>query len=173
MINNEYNYSKYIDTPEKRRKFEARFKELLKTANEFIKEAGYSENVECNERIMLNVILDYYADIDRLKQFHNVDLVRPTKMIAYTVAWIVKRKPLQFVKYSDEERDIFVNERFAAYLMINECMTADNKKYIDKKNYAQLREYSDLLLYYFKYRECNPQVIELAIESFKLGMLFE
>lgn len=173
MINNEYNYSKYIDTPEKRRKFEARLKELLKTANEFIKEAGYSENVECNERIMLNVILDYYADIDRLKQFHNVDLVRPTKMIAYTVAWIVKRKPLQFVKYSDEERDIFVNERFAAYLMINECMTADNKKYIDKKNYAQLREYSDLLLYYFKYRECNPQVIELAIESFKLGMLFE
>ena len=122
---------------------------------------------------MLNVILDYYADIDRLKQFHDVDLVRPTKMIAYTVAWIVRRKPLQFVRYSDDERDMFVNERFAAYLMVNECMTADDKKYIDKKNYARLREYSDLLLYYFKYRECNPQVIELAIESFKLGMLFE
>ncbi len=173
MENNEYNYSKYLNTPEKKNKFELRFKELVKTANEFIEEAGYSENVECNERIMLNVILDYYADIDRLKQFHDVDLVRPTKMIAYTVAWIVRRKPLQFVRYSDDERDIFVNERFAAYLMVNECMTADDKKYIDKKNYAQLREYSDLLLYYFKYRECNPQVIELAIESFKLGMLFE
>ncbi len=173
MENNEYNYSKYLDTPEKKNKFELRFKELVKTANEFIEEAGYSENVECNERIMLNVILDYYADIDRLKQFHDVDLVRPTKMIAYTVAWIVRRKPLQFVRYSDDERDMFVNERFAAYLMVNECMTADDKKYIDKKNYAQLREYSDLLLYYFKYRECNPQVIELAIESFKLGMLFE
>lgn len=173
MENNEYNYSKYLDTPEKKNKFELRFKELVKTANEFIEEAGYFENVECNERIMLNVILDYYADIDRLKQFHDVDLVRPTKMIAYTVAWIVRRKPLQFVRYSDDERDMFVNERFAAYLMVNECMTADDKKYIDKKNYAQLREYSDLLLYYFKYRECNPQVIELAIESFKLGMLFE
>lgn len=173
MENNEYNYKKYIDTPEKMKKFKTRLEELIKTANEFIKEAGYSENVECNERIMLNVILDYYADIERLKQFHDVDLVRPTKMIAYTVAWIIKRKPLQFVKYSDAERDIFVNERFAAYLMVNECMTEDNKKYIDKRYYAQLREYSDLLLYYFKYRECNPQVIELAIESFKLGMLFE
>lgn len=45
---------------------------MIKTANEFIEEAGYSDNVECNERIMLNVILDYYADIDRLKQFHDV-----------------------------------------------------------------------------------------------------
>ena len=94
-------------------------------------------------------------------------------MVAYTVAWIVRRKPLQFIKYSDVEKDIFVNERFAAYLMINECMAGDSKKYIDKKYYGQLKEYSDLLLYYFKYRECNPQVIELAIESFKLGMVFD
>ena len=167
MESNEYNYNKYIDTPEKKKKFETRLNELIKTANEFIEEAGYSDNVECNERIMLNVILDYYADIDRLKQFHDVDLV------AYTVAWIVRRKPLQFIKYSDVEKDIFVNERFAAYLMINECMAGDSKKYIDKKYYGQLKEYSDLLLYYFKYRECNPQVIELAIESFKLGMVFD
>ena len=173
MESNEYNYNNYIDTPEKKKKFETRLNELIKTANEFIEEAGYSDNVECNERIMLNVILDYYADIDRLKQFHDVDLARPTKMIAYTVAWIVRRKPLQFIKYSDVEKDIFVNERFAAYLMINECMAGDSKKYIDKKYYGQLKEYSDLLLYYFKYRECNPQVIELAIESFKLGMVFD
>ena len=74
MESNEYNYNKYIDTPEKKKKFETRLNELIKTANEFIEEAGYSDNVECNERIMLNVILDYYADIDRLKQFHDVDL---------------------------------------------------------------------------------------------------
>ena len=107
MESNEYNYNKYIDTPEKKKKFETRLNELIKTANEFIEEAGYSDNVECNERIMLNVILDYYADIDRLKQFHDVDLARPTKMVAYTVAWIVRRKPLQFINYSDV---VFVEE---------------------------------------------------------------
>ena len=31
----------------------------------------------------------------------------------------------------------------------------------------------DLVLYYLKYRECNPQVLELMIESFKMGTLVE
>ena len=47
MESNEYNYNKYIDTPEKKKKFETRLNELIKTANEFIEEAGYSDNVEC------------------------------------------------------------------------------------------------------------------------------
>ena len=40
------------------------------------------------------------------------------KITAYTVSWIIRRKPLQFFKYPEKEKDIFVNERFAAYLII-------------------------------------------------------
>lgn len=35
-----------------------------------IDEAGYGGHVECNERILLNVLLDYWADIFRLKDLH-------------------------------------------------------------------------------------------------------
>ena len=51
-------------------KFTERFEELKKTANEFIDEAGYGGHVECNERILLNVLLDYWSDLFRLKDFH-------------------------------------------------------------------------------------------------------
>lgn len=81
-------------------KNESRLRELINSANEFIKEAGYDQYVRCDERIMLNVLIDYYTDIYRLKEFHDIELVRTEKVIAYTVAWIVRRKPLQFVEYS-------------------------------------------------------------------------
>lgn len=152
-------------------KFQERFEELLASADEFIKEAGYKGHVECNERILLNVLLDYFADIFRLKEFHSIKKVRTEKIFAYMVAWIVKRKPLQFIHYTDMEKDIFINERFAVYLMLNECLLCGEKKFVSRESKDKLDEYLDLLLYYFKYRECNPQVIELAIESFKMGTL--
>lgn len=172
MIEEKFNYLDLIKG-DRRKKFESRLRELINSANEFIKEAGYDQYVRCDERIMLNVLIDYYTDIYRLKEFHDIELVRTEKIIAYTVAWIVRRKPLQFVEYPREERDIFVNERFAAYLMINECLFDDNRRYIPGKYMSKLEEYNNLLLYYLKYRECNPQVIELAVESFKMGMLVE
>ena len=95
------------------------------------------------------------------------------KITAYTVSWIIRRKPLQFFKYPEKEKDIFVNERFAAYLIINECLSDDERKYIPEQYQKKFIEYTDLLLYYLKYRECNPQVLELAIESFKMGMIVE
>lgn len=166
------NYSQFL-VGEKEKKYQERLEELIATANEFIETAGYGQYVQCNERIMLNVLLDYIADIERLKGFHGIEFVRLEKVMAYTISWIIRRKPLQFVKYPDKERDIFVNERFAAYLMINECLGDDNQKYISTEYQQKFTEYTKLLLYYFKYRECNAQAIELAIESFKMGMLIE
>lgn len=147
-------------------KFKARLKELKKSADEFIKEAGYSETVRCNERILAHTLLDYYADISRLKDFHEIELIRTEKIFAYTIAWIIKRKPLQFI--NTNEKDIYVNERFAAYLMINECLHCGEKN-IAPSDQDDLNEYIDLIFYYLKYRECNPQVLELAMESFKMG----
>lgn len=153
------------------KKFKERFAELQKTADEFIAEAGYSGHVECNERILLSVFLDYWSDIFRLKDFHKIEKARPEKIFAYLIAWIIKRKPLQFIHYVKEERDIFVNERFAAFLLLNECLLCGEKKFVTEEHQQKFSAYVEMILYYFKYRECNPQVIELMIESFKVGSL--
>ena len=151
--------------------FRERLSELIRSAESFISNAGYEKDVQCNERIMLSVVLDYYADIERLKEFHKIKNVRTEKIFAYLIAWILRRKPLQFIHYTEIEKDIYVNERFAVYILINERMPFDSGKYVAPKDENKLDAYIDLLLYYFKYRECNPQAIELAIESFKMGML--
>ncbi|WP_316268063.1 hypothetical protein [Claveliimonas bilis] len=152
-------------------KFYERFQEIKKTADEFIEEAGYKENVECNERILMHALLDYWVDIFRLKEFHEIERVRTDKIFAYLIAWILKRKPLQFIRYTEDEKDIFVNERFALFLMLNEQLLCGQKQFVAGENQDRLDDYIDLVLYYFKYRECNPQVIELMIESFKMGTL--
>lgn len=152
-------------------KFQERFEELKKTMDQFIEDAGYAGHVECNERILLAVLLDYWADIYRLKNFHLIEKARTDKIFAYLITWIIRRKPLQFVHYTNEEKDIYVNERFAAFLLLNECLLSGQKKFVKSENLEELERYVDAVLYYFKYRECNPQVLELMIESFKMGSL--
>ncbi len=148
-------------------KFRERYMALRDSAEKFIKSSGFSEVAQCNERILFQTILDYYADIFRLEEFHKIKEPRTEKIFAYTIAWIVKRKPIQYIKNFDNEKDIYVNERFAAYLLLNECLGSYK---INQKYQEQLDNYISLVIYYFKYRECNPRVIELAIESFKMGM---
>lgn len=148
-----------------------KYTEVLASANKFIEEAGYLEHVECNERILLSLLLDYYADLSRFRDFHGVEWVRTEKSFAYLIYWIVKRKPLQFQHFSEDEKDIFVNERFAVYLLLNECLLCGERKFVGKENQEKLDDYIRLLFYYFKYRECNPQALEMAITSFKMGTL--
>lgn len=152
-------------------KFRQRLKGLQEMAEKFIEDAGYSTIVQCNERILLQVLLDYYVDIFRLKDFHGIEKVRTGKIFAYTIAWLIRRKPLQYTCYTEDEKDIFVNERFAVYLLVNECLLSGEKRFVKEVFEEQLKDYTDMLLYYFKYRQCNPQTLELLIESFKMGSL--
>ena len=153
-MNSEYSYEDMIEKIGEDRLHE-KYTEILASANHFIEEAGYESHVECNERILFSLILDYYADLFRLKDFHGIEWIRTEKSFAYLIAWIVRRKPL----------------RFATFLMLNECLLCGEKRFVGRENQSRLDEYINLLFYYFKYRECNPQVIELAIESFKMGTL--
>lgn len=153
-------------------KFIDRFEELLNTMNAFLEESGYISYVKCNERILLAALLDYWADIYRLKEFHLIEKSRPDKIFSYLIFWILHRKPLQFTKYTDEEKDIYVNERFCAYLLLNECLMSGQRR-IPLKYKNKLDEYIDYVFYCFKYRKCTAQDIEFAIRSFEMGVLTE
>ena len=37
--------------------------------------AGFFETAYCNERILMQVILDYFMDVMRLKEFHSIEKV--------------------------------------------------------------------------------------------------
>lgn len=151
------------------KKFRERLKELVTTADNFLMKAGYSEVAECNIRIMYHVLLDYYSDIFRLKDFHDIEYIRDEKITAYTVSWIVKRKPIQLKYFSEDEKDIFINERFGASLFVDACLRIGKKGFIPKDEQNHFDDFVDLVLYYLKYRSCSPLVLELALESFSMG----
>ena len=89
-------------------KFRERFEELQKTAMEFIEMAGFSETSYCNERILMQVILDYFMDVMRLKEFHSIERIRTEKLFAYTMSWIVRRNQFSF-GIIPKKREIFLS----------------------------------------------------------------
>lgn len=76
------------------------------------------------------------------------------------------KKFLSEAKYPDT---VICNERYACNLLLAECLLESDTAITDNAILEKLDKYIDLLLYYFKYRAINPQVIELLIESFKMG----
>lgn len=169
------NYQKLIQDIGKDN-FDSRFAQILNQINDFLEEAGYNDTVQCNERILYHVLLDYYSDIARLKEFHDIKDTKTDKIIAYLIFWIIRRKPIQLGEFSEHEKDIFVNERFACYMLINECLLQPENDMIGAKlgneEMDKFEKYIDFILYYFKYRQVNAKVIELIIETFKIGRLF-
>lgn len=181
MINIEKNYKELIhEVGEK--EFDTRFAEMQKQIEEFLTASNYisqteeENHAECNNRILYHVLLDYYSDIRRLKDFHGISHTKTDKNIAYLAYWILRRKPIQIDNLVDKDKDIFINERFVCYMVIYECLQQKQKTSgslkLDKESAEKYERYIDLLLYFVKYREYSAQMIELLIETFKMGIVF-
>lgn len=164
------------------KEFDSRFLELQRQIDEFLAAAGYITAIEedgcaeCNDRILYHVLLDYYSDIHRLKEFHQIKHTKTDKNIAYLSYWILKRKPIQVTNSIAEDKDIFINERFVCYIIVYECLQlrpeAPVSRKLDEQQTKRYEKYIDLLLYFLKYRECTAQMLELLIETFKMGIVF-
>ena len=51
--------------------------------------------------------MDYFADIQRLKDFHGIELANKNKIVAYEAHWILRRKPIQIVKERSNDADVW------------------------------------------------------------------
>lgn len=123
------------------------------------------EDIILNERVLMHAILDYFTDITRLKEFHDIELINKDKIIAYEISWFLKRKPIQ-VLHPEREDLVYINEKFALTILI-EHLTQNAIKNL--QDFPVFKAYCDFILYYFKYRNCDAKIIELLISSFKAG----
>ena len=98
------------------------------------------------------------------------------KNIAYLSYWILRRKPIQIDNSVEKDKDIFINERFVCYMITYECLQQKQKNSVslklDTQSVKEYDKYVDLLLYFLKYREYSAQMIELLIETLKIGIMF-
>jgi hypothetical protein len=160
------NYDKVIDLIGEKR-IEERLDAIKEVYIDFLDKTGYQngDDIILNERVLLHVILDYFTDITRLKEFHQIERVNKDKIFSYEISWFLKRKPIQVLK-NDREELVYVNEKFILGILVNHLTEG---KIDDFSGNNILVSFCDILLYYLKYRDCEPKVLEMLIMSFKAG----
>jgi hypothetical protein len=127
--------------------------------------------VRLDEESLQMVILDYFTDIARLKDFQSIEHTNVNKIYAYTLYWFLKRHPVELIQPAPDNFDI--NEKVIMSLtmpkIIREAGIIYNKDTKDIKYKDKMNNFINLLFYNLKYRTYTPQSIELMIEAFLCG----
>lgn len=108
------------------------------------------------------------VDIARLKHFQDISRVNYIKFIAYTASWCIKRKPFQRMAGCGE-RERYVNEKFALSLLLQACGCCDENADYFTENQKELVEAIGQIFYHLKYRNTNPQTLELFLIGLEMG----
>lgn len=151
-----------------------RYITLEEYMNNFIERSGFKENVMISYSLLNQAVIDYFADVYRLKNFHNIEKINYIKVHAYSAYWILRRKPIQIVNDDNEHVELaFINENFvASYLM--QFLRGDNKGVVIKKeDRLSYDEFVENLKYVLRYRMVTAQTLETILESYNAGRVFE
>lgn len=151
----------------------SRYAFLYEEAEEFLRSQGMTGEVTVNEVLMMHAVLDYFSDVSRLKKFHHINHINEIKVVAYESFWLLRRKPLQVCAQGQQDDLLaFVNEKFV-FSRIAAFLVKEHKNLVlkqeDKKSFVN---YLDTLYYYLKYRQYDPQMLELMILGFKAGEIW-
>jgi len=158
------NYSINID------RIANRYVYLLMMFHTFIEKYGLGDSVIVNGRMLKKTVVDYFTDIVRMKEFHDIKNTNNEKIYAYEAYWLLRRKPLQVVKpFTGCE---FVNELFITFFLISLSCKTKNIDDDKKKKNATLENFQSLLFYNLKYRLVTQQSLELMIEALFCGYDF-
>ncbi len=84
MPTNRTTHYEYLIKEFGKEKLSDRYIYLQEAAQSFIKSRDIHDIVCVSDAAMNNIVIDYFADIDRLKKFHNIERVNSNKVAAYT-----------------------------------------------------------------------------------------
>lgn len=141
-------------------------------AEEFYIENHLEGKVYFNDEIFGNCLIDILVDIARLKHFHDIDLVNYIKLISYTASWIIKRKPFQLIEGIGEGY-LYINEKFALSLLLHAVGYFDANARIKEDEIDKITKGISTIFYHLKYRNTNPQTLELLLVGIDNGKLYQ
>ena len=149
-----------------------RYRNMLVQMEDIVNEMGVADQVVINEELLMRAVLDYFTDIARLKQFHNIENTNEQKTYAYGTYWMLKRSPIQ-IKSPVDDTYVYINEKAAVAMIFPKMLIELGVDIIDDRNRTikLLHEFLDLLYYNFKYRQFNPHSLELMMEAFFCGCI--
>lgn len=152
-------------------KISNRYKYLYAKLEDYIKLRQLDDKVNINRGILQNVVVDYFTDIYRLKEFHNIQSANIIKIISYTAYWLCRRKPIQIINDEDDSLT-FINEAFVTSFLIHEYTSPNSKRPLDSASKEKYKDLIDQVFYHLKYRNIDKQTIELLFCAFEAGKGF-
>lgn len=141
---------------------------IHRMAEQFYEDNDLDGKVYFNDDIFQHCLIDILVDIARLKYFHDISRVNYMKFAAYTASWCLKRKPFQMVEGCNEKY-IYVNERFALTLLLDAAECYDENAHYCAEDRAELIKGIGQIYYHLKYRNTNPQTLELFLIGLENG----
>jgi len=148
-----------------------RFQALWNDTETVIKSYGLKDKLRIDEESFENIILDYFTDIARLKDFQDIKRTNADKIYGYELFWFLRRHPIQLLEDMPQFYDI--NEKVALGVFLPRILAESGLPYEPKKQTAEfqkrIKKFIDLLFYNFKYRTYTQQSLELMIEAFLCG----
>ena len=156
----------YIAELAKKYPIKSRFSTLLDEIQSILAEMGIIDLVEVNPDLLGKAVIDYFEDVDRLKDFEGIPHINVDKIYSYGVYWILRRSPIQILDKKLDKRFMHINEKICTALifpkMLAEMGIPQNSA---NDRYAG---FLDLIYYNFRYRTYTQQSLELMIEAFFL-----
>lgn len=148
---------------------ESRIQQISQEMLDFLKSNELEDVAYIHEMALTHAIMDYFSDIQRLKDYHHIEHVNEIKIKAYETFWLLKRKPLQLKQQIEDDRLLYVNEKFLLTRLSSFMLEDDiNMPIVEEKGIA-FKNFLNTLYYYMKFRPCDAQAIELMLLAFKAG----
>ena len=144
-----------------------RYDYMEERALAFIKKSELENDVYLNHKILDAVILDYFADLERLKDFEGIEHANKNKITAFMSYWWLKRKPLQIRNNIDKEELVYINEKFISTLISKDFMAINSSKTMSNKQCEKCVQH---IFYHLKYRAYTAQTLELMLMAADTGI---
>lgn len=146
-----------------------RYKYLYGKMQEYIDERNLQGSLVIYENILHQVVMDYFADVYRLKEFHQIENINMTKIVAYEVYWILRRKPIQLQGQFVDAKMVFANEGFATTFIAHEYLVPEETDPLSPDKEDEFLKYLHHIYYHLKYRCIDKQCLEIMLYSFEIG----
>ena len=157
-------------------KIQKRYEYLYQLISEFIEkfsELGQRGQLKINERILMHCVLEYFEDIEKVKNAHELDHTNSPKVVAYTAYWLLRRHPIQVIGEDDSSENlVFANEKFVLTMIASYLTYGSESKPLAGDNLEIYKAFTNSMYYYLKFRKIDAQSLEMIILSFRAGGLF-
>lgn len=161
------------DINEGKRIVQCRIEQISMEINAFLNHHELNTVSYVNVMALTHAIMDYFSDIQRLKEYQEIDHVNEFKIKAYETFWLLKRKPIQINKQIDDDKQLFVNEQFLLSRLHSFMLGEKINEPINGDELKGMTNFLDSLLYYLKFRRCDAQSIELMLLAFNAGQIIK